>query len=241
MRTIAGLCLVISIIPVLLSCSGGAGPDQSWPLFAVKAVGTDGRPIEGLRVGSINHSEYLERPSPPPMACPSTGISFHIPEASHVRLVIYNYYRETVKVLLDRYCEAGEYQVEWDGTDDDGDPLVSGFYYYHLTAGDFSDEKSMVLESAPDPQQTIIGATDEAGMFSSDDTLLFPCLLGDPPPITIVSETGEVLGVEADYYENSVTITLSDPAEPDKFMYFERPLRRTGNYFKLVWDPQLAR
>lgn len=71
---------------------------------------------------------------------PITVISFALPEASDVKLEIYNIMGQKVATVADRRFEAGNYSVEWDGS-----RVASGVYFYKLTAGEFVETKKMVL------------------------------------------------------------------------------------------------
>jgi hypothetical protein len=76
---------------------------------------------------------------------PSTVISFSLPRAGQTSLTIYNILGETVAHLVDDFLSAGEYEVDWDGTNEDGQTVTSGIYLYHLTAGDESLSRKMTL------------------------------------------------------------------------------------------------
>ncbi len=225
-----------------ISCSdNGPGPDGSGPLFEAKVVDTAGTPVAGLRIGSINHFDYLEKPAQGPVACPTTGISFALPSSGYVTLTIFDYYSNLVETLLDSaLLEAGEHLVTWDASG-----AISGFYRYSMSAWNndtltLFSEKWMLLEFGPDAVKTLIGTTDSNGVFVTDDTLLFPCLLGAPPTITRTHESGHIIDTIYDFYEDTVTITLSDSTEPEKFMYFERALKVSQNKFELMWDTTQA-
>jgi len=66
---------------------------------------------------------------------PTTTIAFHIPQASEVKLVVYNPRGLLVRTLMNKWLSTGEYQVVWDGRDADGEPVASGIYLYSLQAG----------------------------------------------------------------------------------------------------------
>lgn len=88
---------------------------------------------------------YLHQNSPNPFN-PITDIPFAIPEDCHVRLWITDYsQQDTVKVLVDEFMTAGYKMVRWDGKNSQGKVVVNGVYYYHITAGSFSDSKSMIV------------------------------------------------------------------------------------------------
>jgi hypothetical protein len=71
---------------------------------------------------------------------PTTTISFEIPEAAHVNIVVFDDLGRTVQTLVNDRREAGRYDVHFDaGT------LSSGVYFYKLTAGSYSTIKNMLL------------------------------------------------------------------------------------------------
>ncbi len=64
---------------------------------------------------------------------------------THVTLKIYNILGQHVRTLVDEPKQAGNYKVTWDGNDDKGKNLVSGIYFYQLTAGNYKQTKKMTL------------------------------------------------------------------------------------------------
>ncbi len=71
---------------------------------------------------------------------PTTVISFTLPEATHVKLEIYNVMGQLVSTVVDGYREAGSHTAIWSGSD-----AASGIYLYRLEAGEFVETKKMVL------------------------------------------------------------------------------------------------
>ncbi|MCK4386197.1 MAG: T9SS type A sorting domain-containing protein [candidate division Zixibacteria bacterium] len=76
---------------------------------------------------------------------PVTNFKFTVPEASCVKIEIFNILGQKVKTLVDEDMRAGVFIVDWDGKDERGVEVSSGIYFYRMTAGDFSDTKRMVL------------------------------------------------------------------------------------------------
>jgi hypothetical protein len=79
-----------------------------------------------------------------------TVISFNVPQNSNsdltnVKLVVYNVLGQSVRTLVDEERYAGVHQVSWDGTNDRGDAVSSGVYFYRMQAGKFTDTKKMTL------------------------------------------------------------------------------------------------
>jgi hypothetical protein len=76
---------------------------------------------------------------------PSTTIRFDVPEASDVRLAVYDVMGRKVKTLLAGNVEAGSHEVTWDGTDAAGGAVASGIYLYRFETGSLSRTKQMIL------------------------------------------------------------------------------------------------
>ena len=90
-------------------------------------------------------SVYLLSQNYPNPISKATTISFIIPKAEHVDLKIYNLAGQCVKVLMDEDRKAGSYNVVWNGTDDRGQKLPSGIYFYRLKAGDWHSTKKLII------------------------------------------------------------------------------------------------
>ncbi len=63
---------------------------------------------------------------------PATEISYTLSGPARVELVIYNALGQRVRTLVASTQAAGEHRVVWDGHDDQGRRLASGFYLYRL-------------------------------------------------------------------------------------------------------------
>ena len=76
---------------------------------------------------------------------PETTLRYTLPEASQVRLEVYDMIGQKVQTLVSERQEAGAYQVQWSGRDDSGRAAASGLYFYHIEAGSFSQTRKMSL------------------------------------------------------------------------------------------------
>ena len=75
---------------------------------------------------------------------PTTTINFSLPTPTAWTLSVINVSGQVVK----RYTGAagvGSVTVTWDATDQEGQAVATGIYFYRLDAGDFSETKKMVL------------------------------------------------------------------------------------------------
>jgi Tol biopolymer transport system component len=76
---------------------------------------------------------------------PTTQIRFGIPEASNITLKVYNNVGQLVKTLVDGNMNEGYHQVTWDATDNNGNKLSSGVYFYRITTVTFNQVNKMLL------------------------------------------------------------------------------------------------
>lgn len=76
---------------------------------------------------------------------PSTTIEFTLPQASTVKLEVYNITGQKVRILVSGNLDAGLHSISWDGTNDYGEKVASGMYIYRITSGSFVQTRKMVL------------------------------------------------------------------------------------------------
>ena len=94
--------------------------------------------IDSIDVGPLYTSESNN----------STGawsISYDIPEAAEVSLEIFNVAGQKIRTIAQGLHEPGRYRVQWNATNDIGQPLSSGMYIYRIQAGDFISVKKLIL------------------------------------------------------------------------------------------------
>lgn len=76
---------------------------------------------------------------------PQTVISYQLSVISQVELSIYNIMGQKVRTLVSGQQTAGRHELVWDGTDEKGQPVASGIYFYQMKAGSFKQTKRMLL------------------------------------------------------------------------------------------------
>jgi len=76
---------------------------------------------------------------------PATVIKYSLTERCHVTLDIYNVLGQKVRTLVDESKPLGQYQIIWDGLDDNGLETAAGVYLYRLKAGNYLVTKKMMF------------------------------------------------------------------------------------------------
>ena len=99
-----------------------------------------------IRVETRPEVYALENNFPNPFN-PETTIKYQLPDANEVTLEVFNMLGQVVRTMVDReFQNAGRYSYQWDATNDSGQPLSSGIYFYRVTAGgEFQSHKKMLL------------------------------------------------------------------------------------------------
>ena len=77
----------------------------------------------------------------------TTRIGFDLPQAGHAEIVIFDIAGRQVKHLVSADMPAGNHGVTWDGSDDAGQKVPPGVFFYRLTAPGYTASKRMVRVS----------------------------------------------------------------------------------------------
>ena len=76
---------------------------------------------------------------------PQTTIEFSLPRRSQVTFTIYNILGEEIKVLIHRMLPPGDYQLPWDGRNEQRSAVASGVYLYRLKSEEYTQTRKMML------------------------------------------------------------------------------------------------
>lgn len=77
---------------------------------------------------------------------PSTTIRFALRETGKVTVNIYDIQGRLIKSLVNNSEKsAGTYEVNWDGTDSNGNKVTSGIYFTRMSTGSFHQTQKMIL------------------------------------------------------------------------------------------------
>ena len=75
---------------------------------------------------------------------PNTVINYKLSVSNEVELTIYNFLGQHIRTLVHTKQQRGNYQIEWDGRDENGMEVSSGIYLCQLKAGLFVQTRQMV-------------------------------------------------------------------------------------------------
>ena len=127
-----------SMDPELLNVVCGYPDEDNAITVSTSALGVDDN-------GSIPNQFALHQNYPNPFN-PSTQISFDIPEGGeYIMLNIYNILGQNVSTLVNGVMNPGRYTMDWNATDEIGNPVASGIYFYELRSESFTARKKMLL------------------------------------------------------------------------------------------------
>ena len=120
------------------------GIDSTWSANGPAVVLVDIQGTLGIEDDLLPLAFALYQNYPNPFN-PTTIISYDLPEATRVELVIYDILGQRVVTIKNGRQEAGSYQVRWNGTNDLGAPVSTGLYFYQLNSTPFSATRKMVF------------------------------------------------------------------------------------------------
>ncbi len=75
----------------------------------------------------------------------NTQINYSIVKNSDVTISVFNIKGELVKILQEGYLKEGEYTVMWDGTNEKGNKLSSGVYFYNIKTNSIIETRKLFM------------------------------------------------------------------------------------------------
>ena len=120
------------------------GTDSTWSANGPAVAVVDIQGTLGIEDDLLPMTFALYQNYPNPFN-PTTIITYDLPEAARVELVIHDILGQRVATMKNDRQEAGSYQVRWNGTNDLGAPVSTGLYFYQLNSTSFSATKKMVF------------------------------------------------------------------------------------------------
>ena len=115
-------------------------PDSAEPLFWLG--GQELGIKNNLNVMPSNY--FLSQNFPNPFN-PVTTLRYELPEDSFIDVTIYDMLGNVVNNLVNANQSPGYKTVQWNATNNKGEPVSAGVYLYKIQAGDFVHTKKMIL------------------------------------------------------------------------------------------------
>ncbi|MCP4705331.1 MAG: T9SS type A sorting domain-containing protein [candidate division Zixibacteria bacterium] len=118
---------------------------QQWVCYENPIVNPDPLPRDLKSTHASIPEEYMLYQNYPNPFNPDTKFAYDLPEASYVRIEIFNILGQHITTIVDETKPAGSYEVYWNATDDNGQKVSSGIYLYIMQAGNYSRSAKMTL------------------------------------------------------------------------------------------------
>ncbi|MCE2396956.1 T9SS type A sorting domain-containing protein [Candidatus Poribacteria bacterium] len=128
---------------------------RQWLNQAQQLALTDSAHLNGIAVLEQLHAALIPQetvllPNYPNPFNPETWIPYRLAEDASVALTIYDQSGQIVRTLDVGHQAAASYEtrskaIYWDGRNEIGEQVGSGVYFYHLSAGDYSATRKMLI------------------------------------------------------------------------------------------------
>jgi hypothetical protein len=100
----------------------------------------------------LDNDNYVQSPSsfklysnyPNPFN-PVTNLQYDLPQDGLVNITVYDMLGNVINNLVNTYRSPGYKSVQWNATNNQGQPVSAGVYLYSIEAGEFRQTKKMIL------------------------------------------------------------------------------------------------
>lgn len=96
-------------------------------------------------IGNYLPNNFLLKQNYPNPFNPSTNIEFNVSKQSLVNISIYDINGKLINELVNERKNIGNYLTKWNGTDQKGNKVASGTYFYKVQSDNFIETKKMIL------------------------------------------------------------------------------------------------
>ena len=90
----------------------------------------------------VDYSLHQNYPNP---FNPVTTLRYDLPENGLVNITIYDMLGNVIKELVNEVQNSGYKSIQWNATNNQGQPVSLGVYLYSIEVGDFRQTKKMIL------------------------------------------------------------------------------------------------
>ena len=100
--------------------------------------------LNAIRQNNILTEFKLNQNYPNPFN-PVTNILYNLTEDGFVKITVFDILGNVIKKLVNEVQNSGYKSIQWNATNNQGEPVSAGVYLYKIQAGDFVDTKKMIL------------------------------------------------------------------------------------------------
>ena len=142
------LCFSTSdeIVKISMMANTVEDPNHDPNLYSeIDVSSCDGGEI--LKVPNINvpANNFTLKDNYPNPFNPLTTISYELLTDGIVNIIIYDLIGEKIKILVSGFQTSGSKNVNWNATNNQGQPVSAGVYLYSIENGDYRQTKKMIL------------------------------------------------------------------------------------------------
>ena len=94
---------------------------------------------------SIIPADYALHQNYPNPFNPVTTLRYDLPENGLVKITVYDMLGNVINELVNEVQNSGYKSIQWNATNNQGQPVSAGVYLYTIEAGDFRQTKKMIL------------------------------------------------------------------------------------------------
>ena len=126
-------------------------PNSSFIVHVQNSLGTEEKKMQAVLSGIESSSDqplpanFSLRANYPNPFNPQTTITYALPQASYVKIEIYNILGQKTITLVDEQLPAGYHTVRWSGRNEIGERVGAGIYLCRMQAGEFVKTQKMTL------------------------------------------------------------------------------------------------
>ena len=112
-------------------------------------VGLDTSECEGIQLGlpspGLSPKSFKVNQNYPNPFNPFTTLRYDLPKDEFVSITIYDLLGNVINNLVNNNQSSGYRSVQWNATNNQGQPVAAGVYFYSIGAGEFRQTKKMIL------------------------------------------------------------------------------------------------
>ena len=112
-------------------------------------VGLDTSECEGIQLGlpspGLSPKSFKVNQNYPNPFNPFTTLRYDLPKDEFVSITIYDLLGNVINNLVNTNQSSGYRSVQWNATNNQGQPVAAGVYFYSIKAGEFRQTKKMIL------------------------------------------------------------------------------------------------